>query len=250
MVYAQRIRHTFDRDLDALIALNLFEKDKLVEGGLPEEKIFIKPNFCPDPLLTTPDPRPAGKTFTLCFAGRLSVDKGIPDLLAAWADFCTTLNSQEKQNACLQIAGGGDLLDVVCEAARQDDTIEYLGCLKHDETLAMIAHANCLVCPSIWYEGMPMTILEAYSTGTPVIASRIGGLPDMVEESANGFLFPPGDRKALATLIRKLHSDPARLYKMGSSARNIYSARFSEQVNFPILEGIYRDTIERFNQSC
>lgn len=244
--YAQRIRRTFERDVDALIALNCFEREKLIEGGIPADKIIIKPNFCPEPVSRKPDPRPADKPFTICFAGRFSEDKGIPLLLEAWKAFSGIAALNGMPNACLQIAGGGDLADMVSKAAEQSESIQYMGSLSHEATVEMIAQADCLVCPSLWYEGMPMTLLEAFGSGTPVIASRIGGLPEMVEDGINGFLFSPGDKNELETRIHKLHSSPELLAEMGKNAHDIYQTRYSEPVNFPLLEKIYRNAIDCF----
>jgi glycosyltransferase involved in cell wall biosynthesis len=244
--YAQRVRSTFERDVDALIALNEFGKQKLVEGGLPANRITIKPNFCPDIVLN--DPRPAGQPFTLCFAGRLSIDKGIGVLLDAWTGFSNALDADSKTQPRLRIIGDGDLADRVAKTAEQCNAIEYLGSLSHKDTVREIAHADGLVCPSIWYEGMPMTLLEAFSAGTPVIASRIGGLPEMVQEGHNGLLFDPGDTEQLAAHFHQLYSSPALMTAMGSSARNTHASRYSEAVNFPLLEAIYRNVIERFDR--
>jgi glycosyltransferase involved in cell wall biosynthesis len=194
-------------------------------------------------------PRPADKPFTLCFAGRLSIDKGVNLLLDAWTSFSSALDSTAAPHTCLQIMGEGELADRVIKAAEQYSTVEYLGSLRHKDAVEVIAQADGLVCPSIWYEGMPMTLLEAFSVGTPVIASRIGGLSEMVQEGRNGLLFTPGDREQLEAHFHTLYSAPELIENMGSSAREIHDRLYSESVNFPLLNGIYRDVIERFDPS-
>lgn len=245
--YTQRIRRTFERDVDAVIALNLFGKEKLIEGGLPADRIVIKPNFSLDPEMSDPGPRPEEKPFTLCFAGRLSTDKGIGVLLDAWTDFFKAVTAGSTPQPRLRIMGEGEMADRVVTAAEQCPGIEYLGRLSHSDTVREIAQADGLVCPSIWYEGMPMTLLEAFSVGTPVIASRIGGLPEMVQEGINGLLFTPGDKEQLEAHFHKLYAAPALIDEMGSNARKIHESRYSEEVNFPLLDTIYRDVIERFD---
>lgn len=247
--YTQRIRRTFERDVDALIALNLFGKEKLIEGGLPADRVVIKPNFCLDPELNDPGSSPEEKPFTLCFAGRLSTDKGIGVLLDAWTNFTKALETGSTPHPRLRIMGVGEMEDRVATAAGQCPGIEYLGSLSHKDTVSEIAQADGLVCPSIWYEGMPMTLLEAFSVGTPVIASRIGGLPEMVQEGVNGLLFAPGDKKQLEAHFHTLHSAPELIAAMGSSAREIHDGRYAETVNFPLLDSIYRDVIEHFDPS-
>jgi len=247
--YVQRIRHTFERDVDALIALNVFEKDKLIAGGIPADRIVIKPNFCLEPDREEERPPAGDEPFTVCFAGRFSEDKGIPVLLTAWQRFVDSLPAGNQPPARLLIAGCGELEADVSAASSQHASINYLGSLSHRKAVEMIRQSDVLVCPSLWYEGMPMTLLEAFSVGTAVLASRIGGLPEMVEEGKNGFLFQPGNAQELEVHLQRLYTSPELRRDMGQCARKIYLDRYSEPVNFPLLENIYRETIQRFQSS-
>jgi glycosyltransferase involved in cell wall biosynthesis len=246
--YAQRVRRTFDRDVDVLIALNQFGKQKLVEGGLPADRIVIKPNFCPEPASSNSYPRSNEKRFTVCFAGRFSIDKGIQVLLSAWVAFAESLDEHQKTRVCLRIAGGGELETLVSKTAAKDPTIQYEGSLSHEATLAMIEQSDALVCPSLWYEGMPMTLLEAFSAGRPVIASEIGGLPEMVRHGANGLLFSPGDGSQLASCFNMLFSSGELRREMGGNAHRIYESYYTEKANFPLLDKIYTDAIQTFRK--
>jgi glycosyltransferase involved in cell wall biosynthesis len=249
-VCIQRIRRTFTRDVDAVIALNEFEKNKLIEGGFSPERVLIKPNFCPEPDAPHPPDHTSKPSFILSFAGRLSVDKGIHVLLEAWSGFMDRLSREEKELVCLRIAGDGELRETVAAAASGPSAgIQYLGSLSHDKTLDMIRESDCLACPSIWYEGMPMTILEAFSFGIPVIASQIGGLPELIEEEQNGLLFSPGEAPELAALLHRLYADPGLRSDMMDRTRAIYRERYTEEVNYPQLDSIYRETI-RCRQSA
>jgi glycosyltransferase involved in cell wall biosynthesis len=244
--YVQRVRKTFERDVDAIIALNTFAKDKLTTGGLPAERIVIKPNFCPRSVARDLPPHSEDHPFTICFAGRLSIDKGVKVLLKAWTGFVESLPDVQKKNVRLLLAGGGELQPHVHETAALHPSIVCMGTLSHDATMEMIEQADCLVCPSIWFEGMPMTLLEAFSKGRPVISSAIGGLPDMVQHETNGLLFTPGDATQLQRCINTLHSSETLLRDMGKNALRIYEEYYSEEANFPLLEKIYRDTIHTF----
>jgi len=87
--------------------------------------------------------------------------------------------------------------------------------------------ADCLVCPSLWAEAAGFVNLEALSTGLPVVASRIGGIPEYVEDGRTGMLFPPGNHQALAGLLRRLHDTPNECRRLSEAARTAAVQRFS-----------------------
>ena len=87
--------------------------------------------------------------------------------------------------------------------------------------------ADCLVCPSLWAEAAGLVNLEALSTGLPVLASRIGGIPEYVDDGVSGYLFPPGEHRALAAHLRRLSYDSAECQRLGAAARAIAVQRFS-----------------------
>ena len=106
--------------------------------------------------------------------------------------------------------------------------------------LELLGRVTALVFPSVWYEGMPVTVLEALSRGTPIVASSVGGLPDIVEHGRTGWLVPPGDPDALRRGVAHIARDVDELSHMRRRARDTFERRFSADQNYEMLMEIYR----------
>ena len=168
---------TWRRSVDRFIALSQFARHKLIDGGLPSNKIVVKPNFIdPDPGIGS------GCGQYLLYAGRLTEEKGLRVLLECWM--------HGPDLPLLKIAGGGPLQDEVRQAAATLKNVEWLGCRSSEEVLDLMRNATALLCPSQWYEGMPRVVIESLAVGTPVIASCIGCYPEMIVDGDSGALFP------------------------------------------------------------
>lgn len=211
---------TYRNKVARYIALNGFCRDKFIEGGLPADRVVVKPNFVDfDAPLAVPR---AG----VLFVGRLSVEKGVATLAAAKA---------RLPDARLRVAGDGpesDLLEGVAGVAR-------LGSLPGEMVRVEMSRAVALVVPSICYENFPRTIVEAFACGLPVIASRIGALADIVTDGETGLLFEPGNPRDLADKLAWAQANPERMAEMGRKARAQYEAEFSAEVNYRRLIEIY-----------
>src|SRR5690606_8024086 len=143
------------------------------------------------------------------FVGRLTEEKGILVLLDAFAG--TDLR--------LQIVGDGPLRKHVTAAAQTSPNITYVGALERTAVTPLLASCTALVFPSIWYEGMPMTLLEAFAVGTPVISSNLGAMQSMTHVGKNGWLFSPGDASDLRKkATRWLDMDAAYRQRIGEGA--------------------------------
>ncbi|MBT9590476.1 MAG: glycosyltransferase family 4 protein [Thiobacillus sp.] len=211
---------TYRNKVARYIALNEFCRDKFIEGGLPAERVVVKPNF-----VNFDSPEPVSRS-GLLFVGRLSVEKGVATLAEAMA---------RLPDACLRVAGDGPeagLLDGVAGVAR-------LGSLSGEAVRLEMSRAAALVVPSIWYENFPRTIVEAFACGTPVIASRIGALAELVRDGETGLLFEPGNPRDLADKMAWALANPERMAAMGRTARAQYEAEFSAEVNYRRLMEIY-----------
>lgn len=226
MLTAHRMRRTWARDVDVFVALTAFSRQKFIEGGVPANRIAIKPNFA------EPDPG-AGQDARsgYLFAGRLVEEKGIRTLLRAW--------TTPGVDARLRIAGDGPLAAEVMAAAERCSNIEYIGPLAREALHGEMRRAQALVFPSLWYEGFPVTIAEAFACGLPVIASRIGSLAEIVEDGRTGRLFTAGDSRALAGAVAPTRVAPSALAAMGAEARREYEARYSGPRNHEMLLDIY-----------
>jgi glycosyltransferase involved in cell wall biosynthesis len=230
MLSAHHARQTWTHAVDRYIALTEFSRDKFIEGGLPAERISVKPNF------VQPDPgvgRGAGGYAV--FVGRLAPEKGIATLLDAWA--------QLSQKIPLRIIGDGPLAPLVQQATENNPQIEWLGRRPFDQVTSIVGAATVLVMPSVWYETFGRTVVEAFATGTPVIASRMGAMQELVDEGRTGLLFEPGDSADLAAKVQRLWDRSDEREPMRQAARDAFEQHFTAQANYPRLMEIYREAI-------
>jgi glycosyltransferase involved in cell wall biosynthesis len=223
-----RMTGTFRHRITRYIALNRFCRDKFIQGGLPAERIRIKPNFVPlhDPPRSKP--RKGG-----LYIGRLSAEKGIAVLIAA----ARLLHSPK-----LRVVGSGPLDGAVREAFGP----AWLGTKPRTQIMPLLGESLYLVAPSTCHESFGLALVEAFSCGTPVIASRIGAFAELVEDGKTGLLFTPGDAQDLAAKIQWAESHPEAMRRMGEAALREYGSRFTPQRNYAMLMDIYDDAIRHF----
>lgn len=225
-----RLIGTWNRSVDLFITPSAFARQKLVEGGLPAEKIVVKPNCVhPDPGCGN------GRGGYAVFVGRLSPEKGLRTLLRAW--------SQLAQLYPLKIIGDGELAPMVQEAAARSGPIEWLGRQSATQVSEIVGEASFLVLPSECYETFGRVIIEAFAKGTPAIASQLGAIPELVEPGKTGLLFRPGDANNLAAQVQAILNDPARLACMRRAARAAFIGRYSGRRNSEELTSIYERAI-------
>ena len=230
MVWAHELLGTWHNDVDVYVAPTSFARSKLIEGGLPAEKLVVKPNFVdPDPGVG------AGRGEYMLFVGRLSAEKGIDTLLAAWEGLPEAIP--------LKIVGDGPLAGVVADAAAQRTNIEWLGRRSLAEVYELMGDAAALVFPSRCYETFGRSIVEAFARGTPVIASGHGAMTDLVEHRRTGLLFAPGDAADLASQVRLLLADPQLACSMRAAARTEYESHYTGPTNYEQLINIYTRAI-------
>lgn len=224
MITVHRGLGTWQRQVDRYIALNEFCRRKFIEGGLPAERIVVKPNFVDLPEA----PRMARDG--LLFVGRLSPEKGVATLLEA---------ARSLPAGSLRIAGEGPM----SAALDAEPAVTRLGVLDAASVRARMGSARALVLPSIWYENFPRTLVEAFACGLPVIASRIGALADLVEDGVTGCFFEPGNAQDLTRVLRWALAHPERLAEMGGAARARYEREFTASRNHDRLVEIYREAM-------
>lgn len=237
MLGVHRAMGTYRYAVDAYIALSEFARGKFIEGGLPAERIWVKPNFVADPCLSGGLTGGIGEGdggYAL-FAGRLSAEKGIATLIEAWAaDARGSL-----ADVPLRVAGAGPL-----EQARWPDGVTTLGQVRRDEVLALLRRAVVLIYPSVCFENAPMTILEAFACGTPVIASDLGAMAELVRHGYNGLLFRAGDARDLAGQVRYAFTHPEHVAEMRQNARREYEEKYTPESNYRQLIAIYERAME------
>jgi glycosyltransferase involved in cell wall biosynthesis len=218
---------TWTRTIDVFCALTEFARSKFIEGGLPANRIVVKPNF----MLTDPGVGTGAGGYA-AFAGRLSPEKGIDTLLTAWSKFSIDLP--------LTIMGDGPLADRVRQAAEENPRICWLGRLPADQVVDVVGAAKVLVFPSLCYEGLPKTIIEAFAKGTPVIGSHLGSVAELIDNGETGLLVKPGDPRALADAINQIIISPQRLAPMRRAAREEFENKYTAEANYQLLLGLYR----------
>ena len=225
MLTLHRALGTYRTKVSRFIALNEFCRRKFVEGGLPADRIVVKPNFVGFPM-----PQSLRRGGFL-FVGRLSAEKGLRVLVSA---------VRQSGGAVARVAGVGP------ESALLEGVpgIRVLGGLSGDAVRAEMSGAIALLLPSVWYENFPRTVVEAFGCGLPVIASRIGALADLVEEGVTGLQFEPGNAQEMAAKMRWAQAHPGEMAAMGRNARALYEERFTPERNYRQLTAIYRDVIE------
>jgi glycosyltransferase involved in cell wall biosynthesis len=214
---------TWSDKVGRFIALTDWAKQMFVEGGLPAERIVVKPNCIARPPTFGGHQRNGG-----LFVGRLDEQKGIDILLRAWRQI----------DYPLRIIGDGPLSNLV--AQNVGERIVYLGRQPREVVQREMQAARFLVLPSQGPEMFPMTILEAFSNGLPVICSDLPSLRELVEPHVTGINFAQGDADALADRVRWAISNSAALEEQGRRAHAIYEGRYTPEVNFNQLAGIYR----------
>lgn len=233
MLVVHRALGTYRRHVDAWIALTDFQAEMVARGGIPRERLVVLPNFLADDP-GVPDSSRARQG--ALFVGRLSEEKGVRVLLAAARSLEPTLP--------LRVIGDGPLREPVEQAAREDPRIVSLGACPAAQVGMEMGRAAVLVVPSLWYEGLPMTVIEAYARALPVIASGLGGLAAMVRDGQTGHLVPAGDPGALAAAITALAADPGRAAALGMQARATFERRYTAARHLKGLMAIYERVLE------
>jgi glycosyltransferase involved in cell wall biosynthesis len=220
------LKGTWLNAVDLYIALTDFVRDKFIEAGFPPEKLLVKSNF------VYPDPgRGNGDGGYALFVGRLSPEKGLGTLLAAWK----LLN----RNWTLKIAGEGPLSPQVEAFCAEHKGVEWLGLKGREEVGKLMGSARVLVFPSEWYETFGRVAIESFAAGTPVIASRLGAMAEIGEEMRTGLLFTPGDPRDLADKLRWVFDNPAQVEIMRLAAREVYETKYTMHENCRVLIGAY-----------
>ena len=228
MLGIHRLLGTWSDSVDAYVALSEFSRNYFVAAGLPAAKVHIKPNFLQNDVLV----RGGAGDYAL-FAGRLSPEKGVLEMIAAW---------QRLPHIPLIVIGDGPLRDAIAQAVRQSGSvhIKLLGQMTSDATRARMKNARFLVFPSRWYEPFGMTLLEAAAAGIPAVAARIGAVPELVIEGETGVLFAPQDMDELAAKADWAWSHPREMATMGEAARSLYQRRYTAGKNYELLMNIYQ----------
>jgi glycosyltransferase involved in cell wall biosynthesis len=218
-----RAMGTWRARVDRYVTLSEFARRKCVEGGLPADRLTVQPNF------VHPDSGAGeGRDGFVLFVGRISPEKGLATLLDAWRSLETTVR--------LKIIGDGPEFAGFRARTQGWESVGWAGRRTMAETLDMMGRAAVLVFPSECYETFGRVVIESYSKGTPVIASRLGAVEELVEVGRTGFLFEPGNAASLADRLRVfLAMGEAERAVLRNAARQAYESLYTADHHYAVL---------------
>jgi glycosyltransferase involved in cell wall biosynthesis len=215
------------RKINAFIAPSLFLKSKVEALGWTAGRIVHLPHFIP----LGPDYSARNQGYVL-FTGRISTEKGVATLLEA-AGLAKAVD--------FVLAGEGPELDTFKHFARRRglSNVRFVGYVRGDALERLLEGARCVVVPSISYENLPLSILEAFARGKPAVAADSGGISELVRNGITGYLFDRGVPVSLAQAVEQISSDERRRVEMGRTARDIVSKEYSPEGHYKRLVAIY-----------
>jgi glycosyltransferase involved in cell wall biosynthesis len=220
---------TWEKVVDRYITPSFFSRNKLIHSSfnVDAKKISVKPNFIPDPGIDAVRKR---KDFFL-FVGRLSTEKGVNVLLEAW---------KELSDHQLVVAGDGPERERLQSDYSGLKNIQFAGLRTKEEIITLMKECRALIFPSIWYEGLPLTIIEGFATGTPLIASDLGAMSEMIQSGLNGLLFQAGSIEHLRATVHQFNSIVSNGDdSMYHGARKTYLEKYHPEKCYAEIMNIY-----------
>jgi glycosyltransferase involved in cell wall biosynthesis len=221
-----RVRHTWDRAIDRFIAPSAFTAAKIAAGGVPTEKIVVKPHGVADPGIRVDA---ASASSSLLFVGRLSPEKGLPVLLDAWERVM-------PRSLQLLVVGEGPQREFL--QRRYTAGVRFLGWCEQEEVRRLMLTSRALVFPSIWYESFALTVVEALAAGLPVLAAGLGAAGEIVQRLGPDFLVPSTDAGGWAAALRRLETNEG-LDLAGRRARVLFEQNYTLDRSVTRLLDIY-----------
>ncbi len=238
VMYAGATTRARTAPVDAIVCPTPFTARKLVQAGVPAKSLCVRPHFIAE---TAAEPTPGSGRYAL-YLGRLTPEKGLNTLIEAFA---------RTPSVELVIAGTGPLeQDLRLQiATRGLSNITMTGFVSGEAKRALLDDATFLIIPSEWYEVFGTVALEAFRAGKPVVASRIGGLPFVVNDGHTGRLFEPGDAGSLAACVTQLSANPTMRETMGRAALTAVHREFSADRWFDTTMELFRRVTFRAQES-
>ncbi|MGC2475202.1 MAG: glycosyltransferase family 4 protein [Candidatus Sulfotelmatobacter sp.] len=232
-LYANRKAGLLDR-IGGFICLTEFAKNLLMQAEVPEEKIYLCPNHI-DTSAITPQ---FGEGKYVLYVGGLYRDKGVLTIVKAFA---------QLPKIPLRLVGTGDAEQEIRDYIRDNklSNVEMVGFQSGQEKLDSLRNSAFTIVASHCYENFPIVVLEAFSSGKPVVASGIGALPYIIEAQKTGLLFEPQNSDDLAEKVRWLYDRPTEIENMGRQARAIVERKYDAKFRYEALRTIFEKVIER-----
>ena len=214
---------------DHFVSVSHFLRKKMISHGIPEDKISTVHNFVDVSDIT---PNFSVGDYILYF-GRVHRSKGILTLIEAAAPL---------KQVPLYIVGDGVGMPEVQRILEQNgcEHIQLLGFKQGDELQELILNSICTVLPSEWYENCPMSVLESYAYGKPVIGADIGGIPELIVDGVDGCLVPSGDQEALRERLLWMAEHRNEAVEMGRTGRHKMETMFNADIHYEKIMDVYR----------
>ena len=225
--YYARVSRLYLDNVTVFYAQTEFQKQVLVKNGFDPERVSVIPNM----VEVADESQTIGEY--VGFVGRISPEKGVADLLSA---------AKQLNDIDFKVAGSYDSMEELTDAAPSN--FEFCGHIGRDAISSFYDNARVSVMCSIWYEGFPGSIIEAMMQGKPIIASRIGGIPEIVDDGVTGLLFEPGNAKDLAEKIRYLWERPELCRQMGRAGREKVLREYTARRYYERLIAVFKRAIE------
>lgn len=232
--YYYRAKSIYTKKIDYIITPSEFYKEKLIQDGIPEFKIKALHNFVD---IENYDIETIDEGYALYF-GRLSKEKGILNLIQAFS---------KLQEGILYIAGEGPEKENIQQFIKEnklENRVKLLGFLNQDQMKDTIRKAKFIVVPSIWYENCPYSVMETLAIGKPVIGAKIAGIPELVEDGKNGFVYKHDDIDELSSKMKKLFEDDELVLEFGKYAKENAKKLYSKEVYYKEIMEVYENLVK------
>ncbi len=224
-----RVLDTYRRNVDSFVVPSRFYIEKFKEWGLGDQCFRHLPNFI-EPQRFVPQFEPGNEVLYL---GRLANEKGVATLVRAAA----------LANVSVGLAGRGPMEPALRRLVEENRApVRFFGFCAGDALHTVIRNARAVAVPSEWYENAPISVLEAYALGKPVLGARIGGIPELVRENETGWTFESGDVESLAAALRRIaDASSDELSRLGRTARTWVEQEFTSTRYTARMLDLYRD---------
>lgn len=224
--------------IDCIISPSKFNNNQLVKGKVNCKEFEVIPNFVLDKgTRTTED------NGYILFFGRLSIEKGITNVIKA---------INKAKNSTLYIAGDGperENIENYIKENKLENRIKLLGFQNEKELNEYIRKCKCVVVSSICYENCPYSVIEAMETGKPIIGSKIGGIPELVKDGMNGYIYQFDDVDQLTEKIQLIYSDDKKTAEMGNNSRKLYEENYTDKAYYERLINLYKRIIDKVDKN-
>lgn len=231
--YYYRINKIYIKKINQIITPSEFYREKLIEDGIPKNKITAIHNFVE---LKDYDLETQDDGYALYF-GRLSIEKGIINLINSFSKLA---------NGILYIAGEGpekQKIQQIIKDKKMENRVKLLGLLNSQEIKEAIRKSKFVVVPSIWYENCPYSVIEALAIGKPVIGANIGGIPELVRNEFSGLTFKYNDINDLTNKMKLLFNDNSLCHKLGINAKIQSKEQYNKDLHYNKIIDVYNKVI-------